>query len=68
MPPCNLRLAQLFSFVPMLVNRVASGEHAAGNQHLIADFQRADFFAGEGKRKFRHGSHFNPNPPESLAN
>jgi hypothetical protein len=25
------------------------GEHDAGNQHLVADFQRPDFFFGEGK-------------------
>jgi len=27
----------------------APGEHDAGNQNLVADFQRPDFFYGEGK-------------------
>jgi hypothetical protein len=40
---------------------VTPGDHDAGNQNLVADFQRADFFFGEGKAQFRHGSHFNPN-------
>ena len=34
--------------------RVTSGEHDAGNQHLVADFQRPDFFFGEGKGKLDH--------------
>ena len=39
-----------------LTSRVAPGEHDAGNQNLAADFQRVDFFFGEGKRKFRHNN------------
>jgi hypothetical protein len=27
----------------------------AGNQNLVADFQRADFFFGEGKTQIGHG-------------
>jgi len=27
--------------------RIAPREHDAGNQHLVADFQRADFFFDE---------------------
>jgi hypothetical protein len=52
----------------MLVDRVAPGEHAAGNQNLVADFQRPDFVFGEGKIQFCHGLHFNPNQSESPAN
>jgi hypothetical protein len=26
------------------MNRIAPGEHDAGDQNLVADFQRADFF------------------------
>jgi len=28
--------------------RRAPGEHHAGNQHLVSDIQRPDFFFGEG--------------------
>jgi hypothetical protein len=31
------------------MNLVAPGEHDAGNQNLVADFQRTDFFFGEWK-------------------
>jgi len=37
-------------------------------KNLVVNFQRADFFFGEGEAQLRHGSHFNPNPPESPAN
>ena len=40
---------QLAALVQIFVDRVASGEHNAGNQNLIADFQRPDFFFGEGE-------------------
>ena len=39
----------LASLVPNSRLRAAPGEHDAGNQNLIADFQRADFFFGEGE-------------------
>ena len=45
---------QLAALVQILVDRVAPGEHDAGNQHLVADFQRPDFFFGEGEGKFSH--------------
>ena len=34
--------------------RFAPGEHDAGDQHLVADLERADFFLGEGEGKFDH--------------
>jgi hypothetical protein len=37
------------------LNRVAAGEHDAGNQNLVADFQRADRFFGEREEKSGHG-------------
>ena len=40
---------QLAALVQILVDRVAPGEHDAGNQHLVADFQRPDFVFGEWK-------------------
>jgi hypothetical protein len=33
----------------VFVDRVAPGEHDAGNQNFVADFQRPDFFFGEWK-------------------
>jgi hypothetical protein len=35
--------------------RHAPGEPDAGNQNLVADFQRADFFFGEWKTQICHG-------------
>ena len=40
---------QLAALVQILVDRVAPGVNDAGNQHLVADFQRPDFFFGEWK-------------------
>src|SRR6185312_7121902 len=40
----------------ILVNRIATGEHDAGDQHLVANFQRADFVLGKGKREIRHNN------------
>ena len=40
---------QLAALVQIFMDRVAPGEHDAGNQHLVADFQRPDFFFGEGE-------------------
>jgi hypothetical protein len=48
-------LRRAAALVQMLVDRVAPGEHDAGNQNLVADFQRADFFLGEGETKFVMG-------------
>src|ERR1035437_3071526 len=49
------------------VLRIALGEHGAGNQNLVADLQRADFFFDKRKTQFRHGSLleslFDPPPP-----
>ena len=45
---------QLAALVQIFVDRIATGEYDAGNQHLVADFQRADFFFGERKGKFDH--------------
>ncbi len=38
------------------MNRIAPREHDAGNQNFVADFQRADFFLGERKRKIGHNN------------
>jgi hypothetical protein len=40
---------------------IPSGEHDAGNQNLVADFQRPDFFFGEGEGKWNHGFAFDVN-------
>jgi hypothetical protein len=40
---------QRAALVQILVNRVATGVDDAGDQHLVADFQRADFFFGKWK-------------------
>ena len=44
----NFRSAHVRN-LPLLEDAGKSGEHDAGNQHLVADFQRPDFFFGEGK-------------------
>ena len=43
---------RLPALVQILVDRVAPGEHDAGNQNLVADLQRADFFSENGKLNF----------------
>jgi hypothetical protein len=43
-------------FAPFGKSMLAPGEPDAGKQNLVADFQRADFFFGEGKGKFDHNN------------
>ena len=46
---------QFAAFVQILVHGIAAGEYNAGNQNLVADFQRTDLFLGKGQGQFGHG-------------
>lgn len=43
------------TLVQIFVDCIAPGEHDARDLHLIAHFQRSNFFFGEGKAQLRHG-------------